>query len=122
MDSVGSLSPASESEITFSISSDNDNESVRSGSASLSGEPSIGKVYPTNGAIGSERKELKERSCERQPTDNHYTASSVSSEEGTNVGGKLVEVKADGSQDENERRKTPLLVLSSAEKRKSFVY
>lgn len=123
MDSVESLTPASESEITFSASSDTDSDSIGSGSASLSGEPSIGSFRPTaNGAIGSERKELKERSRERNSVDSQFTATSLSSEEGTSTGGRLVEVKLEDSKDDNEWRKAPLLVLTNAEKRKSSMF
>lgn len=117
MDSVGSMTPASEKEITFSISSDNDSDSANSRSGSLSGKPSIGSLRAAaNGAIGSERKELKERSRERSSADSSYTSSSISSEESLLIGGKLAEVRAD------ERRKTPLLVLTNAEKRKSSLF
>ena len=118
--SAGSMTPASEGEISIS---DNDCDSVGSGSASLSGEPSVG-VLPAaaNGAIGSERKEMKERSRERSSLDSTLTTTSVSSEEGTTIGGKLVEVKMEESKTGDERRKTPLLVLTSAEKRKSSIF
>lgn len=117
MDSVGSMTPSSEKEITFSISSDNDSDSANSRSDSLSGKPSIGSLRAAaNGAIGSERKELKERSRERSSVDSSYTSGSISSEESALIGGKLAEVRVD------ERRKTPLLVLTNAEKRKSSVF
>lgn len=117
IDSVGSMTPSSEKEITFSISSDNDSDSANSRSGSLSGKPSIGSLRAAaNGAIGSERKELKERSRERSSAHSSYTSSSISSEESLLIGGKLAEVRAD------ERRKTPLLVLTNAEKRKSSLF
>lgn len=117
IDSVGSMTPSSEKEITFSISSDNDSDSANSRSGSLSGKPSIGSLRAAaNGAIGSERKELKERSRERSSAGSSYTSSSISSEESLLIGGKLAEVRAD------ERRKTPLLVLTNAEKRKSSLF
>lgn len=117
IDSVGSMTPSSEKEITFSISSDNDSDSNNSRSGSLSGKPSIGSLRAAaNGAIGSERKELKERSRERSSVDSSYTSSSISSEESSLIGGKLAEVRVE------ERRKTPLLVLTNAEKRKSSVF
>ncbi|MCJ1389871.1 hypothetical protein MMC18_002728 [Xylographa bjoerkii] len=121
MDSLDTHSPASETEIAFSVSSDNDSEGTGSRSGSLSSKPSIGSLRAAaNGAIGSERKEMKERSQERTSVDRHFTASSVSSEEGASVGGKLVEVKIEGSKEESERRKAPLLVLGNAvEKRRS---
>lgn len=117
IDSVGSMTPSSEKEITFSISSDNDSDSANSRSGSLSGKPSIGSLRAAaNGAIGSERKELKERSRERSSAGSSYTSSSISSEESLLIGGKLAEVRADA------RRKTPLLVLTNAEKRKSSLF
>ncbi|KAA6407677.1 MAG: hypothetical protein FRX48_08515 [Lasallia pustulata] len=117
VDSAGSMTPSSEKEITFSISSDNDSDSANSRSGSLSGKPSIGSLRAAaNGAIGSERKELKERSRERSSVDSSYTSSSISSEESSYIGGKLAEVRVD------ERRKTPLLVLTNAEKRKSSLF
>jgi len=121
MDSLDIHSPTSEVEIAFSVSSDNDSEGTASRSGSLSSKPSIGSLRAAaNGAIGSERKEMKERSRERNAVDRHFTASSVSSEEGASVGGKLVEVKIEGPKDETERRKAPLLVLgNAAEKRRS---
>lgn len=103
--SAGSMTPVSETELTFSVpTSDNDSDSVRSGSASLSGEPSPG-LPPNasrNGAIGSERKASK-GSNNLSPT----------SEEG------FEDVKLGGER----QRKTPLLVLANAaEKRKGGMY
>lgn len=119
--STGSVTPLSEGEITFSISSDNDSDSI--GSGSLSGKPSIGSLRAAaNGAIGSERRELKERSRERGSVDSQFSATSVSSDEGAVVGGKLVEVRVDEIKATNERRTTPMLVLTSAEKRKSSLF
>ncbi|KAL8649083.1 MAG: hypothetical protein Q9210_004610 [Variospora velana] len=119
MDSLGSMTPASEGEIAFSVPSDGDTDSMRSGSGSLSGKPSLGSLRAAaSGAIGSE---MKERSRERNSTGTlptgFHSAVSVSSEEGLCVGGKLMEVKMEG-----ERRKAPLLVLTSAEKRKSSLF
>ncbi|MCJ1432788.1 hypothetical protein MMC27_002145 [Xylographa pallens] len=121
VDSLDVHSPISEVEIAFSVSSDNDSEGTSSRSGSLSSKPSIGSLRAAaNGAIGSERKEMKERSRERSSVDRHFVASSVSSEEGTSVGGKLVEIKIEGPKDERERRISPLLVLgNAAEKRRS---
>lgn len=110
IDSVGT--PSSECEITFSISSESDSDSVGSRSDSQSGRPS---------PIGSERKEMKERSRDRTSTGTPFTTASLSSEEGM-MGGKMVEVKMEETEDVNERRKAPLLVLTSAEKRKSAVF
>ena len=121
VDSLDIHSPISEVEVAFSVSSDNDSEGTSSRSGSLSSKPSIGSLRAAaNGAIGSERKELKERSQDRTSADRHFVASSVSSEEGASVGGKLVEIKIEGPKDESERRKAPLLILgNAAEKRRS---
>lgn len=114
--SNGSVSPVSETEMSLP-GSDNDCDSIRSGV--LSSKPSIGSLRAAaNGAIGSERKASKERSRERTATNGSYSANSVSSEEGSFVGGGLVEVRAD----EPQRRKMPMLVLTSAEKRKSTMF
>lgn len=100
--------PGSEVEFNFSVSSE-DNE-VLGRSGNLSSKPSSGSLA----AIGSERKE---KSRERNSVDSNgsYGAKSLSSDEGSAVGGNIVEV-------ESGRRKTPLLVLSSAEKRKSVIF
>ena len=119
--SNGTATPLSEGEITFPTSSDNDSDSI--GSGSLSGKPSIGSLRAAaNGAIGSERREIKERSRERSSVDSQLSAASVSTDEGAVVGGKLVEVRVDEVRPTNERRKTPMLVLTSAEKRKSSIF
>lgn len=128
IDSVGSMTPASECEITFSVSSDNDTDSIGSGSGSgsgsLSSKPSLGSLRAAaNGAIGSERKELKERSRDRNSSGNaSFTTASISSDEGAIIGSKLVEVKVEESKAVDERRKMPLLVLKEAEKRKSSIF
>ncbi|KAL5119875.1 hypothetical protein ACEQ8H_002236 [Pleosporales sp. CAS-2024a] len=99
-------------------SSDNDTESVRSaGSGSLSGKPSIGSLRAVaNGAIGSERKASKERSCDRASVTRSYTADSVSSDDGC-IGGGLVDIRP------AEQRRMPKLVLSSSvEKRKNTMF
>jgi len=106
----GSGTPGSEAEFTFSVSSDNDDAAAST--SSLSSKPSIGSLRAAaNGAIGSERKE---KSRERSSVDStgDYSATSLCSEEGVFVGGNLIEV-------ESTWRKTPMLVLSSAEKRRS---
>ncbi|KAL8836345.1 MAG: hypothetical protein Q9170_002959 [Blastenia crenularia] len=125
MDSLGSMTPASEGDINFSVASDGESESMRSGSSSLSGKPSLGSLRAAaSGAIGSE---MKERSRERNSTGTPPTALpsaiSMSSEEGVGVGGKLVEVYLDeDSKQESERYRAPLLVLTKAEKRKSSIF
>ena len=133
VDSLDSMTPASEKEITFSVSSsdDDDNHSFGSRSGSLSGKPSVGSLRAAaSGAIGSERKkEIKELSSMSRsnvgsgsgtptPPDRRFTADSIGSEEG------LVEVKSvrEGAESSGGRAKTPMLVLTSAEKRKSSVF
>jgi hypothetical protein len=122
LDRASSGSPTSQHNRQITASPDNDNVSVRSGSASLDGQPEDGARSPLMSAIGSERKELKERSRERIPSDSQYTAISVSSEDdNTSVGGKLLEIKFDDTAKDNERRKSPLALLANAEKRRSFI-
>lgn len=130
--SSGSMSPVSENgEITFSVSSDNDSDSGRSGSGSLSGRPSLGSSRTSaHGAIGSDRpsSRQKEHSLERKSTaslDSSYTTASVSSDEGLSVGGSFAAIFKNGGKkpEANDvQRKAPMLVLTSAEKRKSSVF
>ena len=117
IDSLESSTPASESEITFSISSEGDSDSV-SGSASLLGQSTAGDLFGglVNTAIGSERKEFKERSRERDINDTLFL--SPTSEVSNPFDRKLSMAKDDNS----ERRRAPMLVLSSAEKRKSSTF
>lgn len=125
MDSLGSMTPASEGDITFSVSSDGDSDSMRSGSGSLSGRPSLGSLRAAaSGAIGSEMKERsRERNSTGTPPTGLSSAVSVSSEEGWGFGGKTVEVKMDeNSRPDGARRKAPILILTSAEKRKSSLF
>ena len=110
IDSIGT--PSSECEITFSISSESDSDSVGSRSDSQSGRPS---------PIGSERKEMKERSRDRTSAGTPFTTASLSSEDGM-MGGKMVEVKMEETEGMNERRKAPLSVLTSAQKRKTAAF
>ena len=112
IDSIGT--PSSECDITFSISSsDNDSDSAASGSGSSSGRPS---------PIGSERKEMKARSRERNSTGTSVSTASLSSDDGTMVGGQMVEVKMEEKDNMSDRRRAPLLVLTNAEKRKSAIF
>ena len=101
IDSPLTGTPSSEIEgITFSVSSESDNESGRSSRGSI------------HGAIGSERKTKKDSKV----FDNSLTVASLSSEEG--LGGKMVEIKVDEVKPAN-----PMLVLTSAtEKRKSAIF
>ena len=127
----GSMSPVSETgEVTFSVSSDNDSDSGRSGSGSLSSRPSPGGSRTSaHGAIGSDRpsSRQKEHSLEGKSIvsmDSNFTTASVSSDEGTSVGGSFAAVfknggkKADAKEGE---RKVSMLVLTSIEKRKSLM-
>ncbi|KAF2785861.1 hypothetical protein K505DRAFT_368733 [Melanomma pulvis-pyrius CBS 109.77] len=121
--SSGSMSPVSETEMSFA-NSDNDSDSVHSsGSGSLSSKQSIGSLRAAaNGAIGSERKASKERSRDRTSVDGSYTANSVSSDDGASIGGGLVEIRVDEPKQASPRRIMPKLVLTNAEKRKSSMF
>ncbi|RJE21315.1 hypothetical protein PHISCL_06358 [Aspergillus sclerotialis] len=130
--SGGTNTPASEKEFTFS---DGDDMTARSGS--LSSRPSLGSLRAAaNGAIGSERKERSSR--ERRSQDSPYNIATPTSEDGVFFGSKLTDMRADQvsppssspsvaavvagqrtAAQGSERRKTPMLVLSSAEKRKT---
>jgi hypothetical protein len=125
--SGGTNTPASEKEFTFS---DNDDATVRS--ASLSSKPSLGSLRAVaNGAIGSERKEKSSR--ERKSQDSPFSTNSLNEKDGY-FAGKFAEHPSpeNGSPSiaavvagqktvaqGTDRRKTPMLVLSSAEKRKT---
>jgi hypothetical protein len=102
--STGSMTPVSESELTFSVPSDNDSDGSRSDS--LTSKPSIGSLRAAaSGAIGSERHRSKDRVS--SPT------SSTNSEEDN-----LDETKALPPR----RQRTPLLMLANAaEKRKNTI-
>ena len=127
--SSGSMSPVSEAgEVAFSVSSDNDSDSGRSGSGSLSGRPSLGSSRTSaHGAIGSDRpsSRQKEHSLERKSVasfDSNFTAASVSGDEGQSVGGSFAAVFKNGGKKPEPtevQRKAPMLVLTSVEKRKS---
>ncbi|PBP21316.1 hypothetical protein BUE80_DR007924 [Diplocarpon rosae] len=99
----GSMSPVSEVGETPFSGSDNDSESGRSGSGSLSGRPSHGSPRTSaHGAIGSDRpsSRSKERSTERKSVSSltsSFTAASVSSDEGSAVGGNFAAVFKNGA-------------------------
>ena len=129
--SGGTNTPASEKEFTFS---DGDDATVRSGS--LSSKPSLGSLRAAaNGAIGSERKEKSSRKSPDSPfhsstpssEDGYFSpkfadvhADQVSSPSGTSSPSVAAVVAGQGPATQApERRKTPMLVLSSAEKRKT---
>ena len=89
--------PGSEAEFNFSVSSDDNDVFGRSGN--LSSKPSSGSLA----AIGSERKE-KSRERNSVGSNASYESKGMSSDEGF------------GNEVDSGRRKTPILVLSSAEK------
>ena len=100
IDSPGTGTPSSECEITFSVSSDDDNNSVGSRS-----DP---------GTIGSERKKLKSRS----KTDTPATTASISSEESFNLESIDLNKKSEAN---DVAHKNPLFMLAnSAEQRSSL--
>ncbi|KAL9111799.1 MAG: hypothetical protein Q9227_003858 [Pyrenula ochraceoflavens] len=110
----GSASPGSDGEFNFSVSSGEGEDTVPT-SGSLSGKPSIGSLRAVaSGAIGSERKKSRERERNSVGSNGDCSTKSLSSDEGPFVGSQPVEV-------ESSRRRTPMLVLSSAEKRKSAI-
>jgi len=107
----GSGTPSSDGECAFSVS---DSDDAVLSKSSLSSKPSIGSLRAAaNGAIGSERKE---KSRERGSVDSTGACStaSLTSDEGAAMDGKVPDI-------ESNRRKTPMFVLTSAEKRKSLV-
>jgi hypothetical protein len=125
--SGGSNTPASETEFVFSVS---DGDDSRRGSGSLSSKPSLGSLRAfANGAIGSEMKEKDRTSRERGSLESLYSVSTAV-DDGAGFGGKVSPPLGPPSaaavvaghrpvSQSSERRKTPMLVLSSAEKRKS---
>lgn len=123
--SSGSMSPVStDNDVVFSVSSDNDSDSVHSGSGSLSGPPAHGSPRTSvHGAIGSDRPSSRQRYSagpqKKMSTDSYTSVSSASSDEGSFAavfknGGKKPEVS-------EVQRKAPMLVLTSADKRKNSV-
>lgn len=123
--SAGSITPISEhGEITFSLSSDNDSDSNRSGSGSLAGRPTIGGSRTSlHGAIGSDRPSSRSSQKQRSPdsvsVDSSFTAASLASEENT-IGGSFAAVfKTKRVEAIEPPRKSMLVLTSSAEKRKS---
>ncbi|PQE23626.1 transcription initiation factor IIF subunit alpha protein [Rutstroemia sp. NJR-2017a BVV2] len=122
---TGSMSPLSEAgEMTFS---DNDSDSGRSGSGSLSGRPSLGSRGSQHGAIGSNRPSSRQNSLEMKSVvsvDSTFTTESVSGDE-SNVGGSFAAVFKNGGkkpETADAQKKAPMLVLTSAEKRKSSIF
>lgn len=122
--SGGSNTPASETEFVFSVS---DGDDSRRGSGSLSSKPSLGSLRAfANGAIGSEIKEKDRTSRDRVSVENMYIQSTAGGDESfpsalSPMGPPSAAAIVAGHRSVNqgtERRKTPMLVLSSAEKRK----
>jgi hypothetical protein len=125
--SGGSNTPASETEFVFSVS---DGDDSSRGSGSLSSKPSLGSLRAfANGAIGSEMKEKDRSSRERGSLDGLYTlATAVGGDDGfagvkvaSPVGPPSAAAVVAGHRtvsQSSDRRKAPMLVLSSAEKRK----
>lgn len=110
--------PASEKDVNAgSADADSDN--------SLSARPSIGSLRAVaNGAIGSERKASKERSRDRSSIMRPAPTRFSSCDE-VSFANKLMESKPvydTRATNGNDRRRMPMLVLTSAEKRKSMMY
>jgi hypothetical protein len=126
--SAGSISPISETgELTFPSSSGEDSDSGRSGSGSLSGRPSLGSLRTSiHGAIGSDRpsSRQKNRSLERNSIDTTPTTANTSGDESSGPTSFAAAFKNGGKKTETEpeRKKAPMLVLTSAEKRKSSMF
>ena len=100
--------PGSDNDTPVAFSSDGGDSDGTPATGSLSAHSSFGSLKAAAGAaIGSEVKSLKERSLERDTFARRLTSDSASSNEDITSG--------TGS----ERRRTPMLVLTSAEKRKS---
>jgi hypothetical protein len=123
--SAGSISPISETgELTFAVSSGEDSDSSRSGSGSLSGRPSLSSLRTSiHGAIGSDRPSSRQKDCslERKSVDTTQTTASTSDNEAPVISSFAAAFKNGGKKPDAdpERRKATMLVLSSAEKRKS---
>lgn len=130
--STGSISPISETgEFQFVQTSSGENSDTDSGrSGRLSGKNSLGSLRTSiHGAIGSERPSSRQNS--RQEVDTRPTTASTSASTSDcekemqpvissfaaamKLGGRKEEVKAEG-------RRAPMMVLSSAEKRKSTMF
>ena len=110
----GSGTPDSEADFNFSVTSSENEELNTSTGGDLSKKTSLGSLRAAAvGAIGSERKEKSRERCSLESIG-ICSVRSLSSEEGAVVDEGLVEA-------ESARRKTPMLVLSSAEKRKSAI-
>lgn len=127
--SSGSMSPVSpEHDVVFSASSDNDADSVHSGSGSLSGQPAHGSPRTSvHGAIGSDRPSSRQKQHVAMPqkkmsTDSYTSVTSASSEECLSANDSFAAVFKNGGKKpevHEAQRKAPMLVLTSADKRKN---
>ncbi|KAI1004188.1 hypothetical protein K3495_g4017 [Podosphaera aphanis] len=125
----GSASSVSEiGEVSLSVT-DNDSDSGRSGSGSLTSRPALGSPRTSiHGAIGSNRPSSREnsRSLERKSVaslDSSYTSATVSSDEGNVIGGKFASIfRGDQKKFESTeaKSKAPKLILTPAEKLKAY--
>jgi hypothetical protein len=124
--SLGSISPIDESgEEVETPLTDNDSDSGRSGSGSLGGEEAVESSLPSSrtstaswGAIGSERP--RSREMKRGSVDSNSTTSD-SERETPNAGNSFASLLRTGTPKKEAgevQRKAPMLVLTSAEKRK----
>ncbi|KAI0972184.1 hypothetical protein F4678DRAFT_53688 [Xylaria arbuscula] len=121
--SCGSMSPVSEcAEETGSPLTDNESESGRSGSGSLSGdaEPSLASSRTSAsgswGAIGSDRPTSRQKS--RKSVDSQVSGEGENSFASVFKNGSQRQAKVEG---QAGQRKAPRLVLTSAEKRKGGI-
>jgi len=151
--SGGAGTPQSESELTFPMSETPENDSFSSSAADMSGRPSPSLHQlrgSVTGAIGSEWKELRERSRSRGPTPTSSNSRSVYSagsglggrssrgeeRSGSRIGWKISDFDEDAGSATSfevnggddglmplpQRRGTPKLVFTSADKRKSSIF
>ncbi|KAI1288833.1 hypothetical protein F5Y03DRAFT_77756 [Xylaria venustula] len=121
--SCGSMSPVSEcAEETNTPLTDNESESGRSGSGSLSGdaEPSLASSRTSAsgswGAIGSDRPSSRQKS--RKSVDSQASGEGENSFASVFKNGSQRQAKVEG---QAGQRKAPRLVLTSAEKRKGGI-
>jgi hypothetical protein len=127
--SLGSISPIDESgeELVETPLTDNDSDSGRSGSGSLGGEEAGESSLPSSrtsnaswGAIGSERPRSRQMIKRTGSVDSGCSATDDSERETPNVGNSFASLLKSGGTPKKEvgERKAPMLVLTSAEKRK----
>ena len=129
--SSGSMSPVSpDHDVVFSVSSDNDSDSVHSVSGSLSGPLARGSPRTSlHGAIGSDRPSSRQKQHPAVPqkkmsTDSYTSVTSASSDECLSASDSFAAVFKNGGKKpevSEVQRKAPMLVLTSADKRKNPV-